>query len=315
MAIAASPPLKGEPRASFGVHLALITTQFAFASLAVEGKLAMGPAYRVSPSALAMVRILGGAAVFSGAHIALRTPRVSRPRDALHLALLALFGIVLNQALFLAGLRQTEPVSASLLVATIPVFTAIIAALTGRERFTARVGAGIALALFGVAALSGFAVPHQGDVLVLLNAASYAVYIVFAKSVLQRFGTVTMTAWTFGCGALLFAPMGAVALVREAPAWPLSTIGLVVFIVLVPTVLAYAMNAWALRRAPPSLVTIYIYLQPVIVAVLSIIQLGQPLALRTVLAGVVILTGVSVVATAPRRRAEEPASHSPALPR
>jgi drug/metabolite transporter (DMT)-like permease len=302
-----SPPREADRSpSSLGVHLALFFAQVFLGSLSVEGKIAMSPSHHVSPRALAMVRILGGAAVFSVAHRVLRTPRVSRLRDMGSLALLSIFGIVLNQALFLAGLRQTSPISATLLAATIPVFTAGIAALTGRERLSLRTGAGIAVALFGVAALSGFALPRRGDVLVLFNSMSYALYIVFAKPTLERFGTVTVVAWVFGCGALLFAPVGAVALVEEAPTWPLSTSGLVAFIVFVPTVLGYAANAWALRRAAPSLVVIYIYLQPLIVAVLAYLQLGHALDLRTALSGVVIFAGVGLVASAPRRVAVDP---------
>lgn len=286
---------------NIGVHLALLVVQVAFSTLAVEGKVAMGPDHHVSPPALAMVRIVGGALAFIAAHVVLRTPRVTRLRDMLHLAALSMFGIVLNQALFLAGLNQTSPVSATLLAGMIPVFSAAIAAISGRERLSPRAAFGISVAFFGVAALSGFALPRRGDVLVLLNAASYAIYIVFAKPVLARFGTVTVVAWVFGLGALLFAPIGGVALVREAPAWSGSTLGMIAFIVLVPTVIAYSANAWALRRAAPSLVTTYIYLQPLIVAALAWIQLGRPLERAEAIAGIVIFAGVGLVATAPRR--------------
>jgi drug/metabolite transporter (DMT)-like permease len=290
------------------VHVTLFAVQLSFSLLAVEGKLAMGPAHRVSPQALAMARILGAALVFIGGHILFRTPKVSRLRDMGTLALLSLLGVVINQALYLAGLKQTSPVSATLLVAMVPVFTAGVAAVTGRERLSLRKGAGIAVALFGVAALSGFAVPHRGDVLVLLNSFSYALYVVFAQSALERFGMVTVVAWVFGCGALFFAPVGAVALAAEAPTWPLSTTGLVALIVAMPTVFAYAANAWVLRRAGPTLVAIYIYLQPLCVALLSFLQLGQALDLRTALSGIVIFAGVSLVASAPRRGAADPDS-------
>lgn len=61
---------------SLSIHLVLFIVQASFATLAVEGKVARGPVHHVSPPALAMARILGGAAVFIGAHLALRTPRV-----------------------------------------------------------------------------------------------------------------------------------------------------------------------------------------------------------------------------------------------
>src|SRR5512144_1905949 len=157
-----SPSPAGKPpRAT--VHIALLFVQIAFGSLAVEGKLAMSPRFGVSPPALAMVRILGGALVFMPLALAQGGPRVRARRDVAELTLLGLFGVVLNQALFLAGLRQTSPVSATLLVATIPVFTVVIAALAGRERLRLRGVTGIALALVGALTLSGFALPRRGD--------------------------------------------------------------------------------------------------------------------------------------------------------
>jgi len=295
----------GSGRAS--VHAALLLVQVAFGSLAVEGKLAMTPRHGVSPAALAMARILGAAAFF----VALRAlgraagqaPGVTSWRDRAALGLLASFGIVLNQALFLAGLQRTSPLSATLLVAMIPVFTAIVAAAAGRERLTGRKLGGIALALLGVAVLSRFALPAAGDLMVLLNALSYAIYVVFAKGLLTRLGTQAVMAWVFGWGVVLFAPVGGAALVREAPGWSPAAAGLVAFIVGVPTVLGYGLNAWALRRASPTLVTIYIYLQPLVVALLAWVQLGQPLTVRALAAGLLILAGVTVVATAPRQPA------------
>jgi drug/metabolite transporter (DMT)-like permease len=190
------------------------------------------------------------------------------------------------------------------LIATIPVFAAAIAAIAGRERLTARTGAGIALAVIGIGALTGFALPTGGDLLVLCNALSYALYVVFSKRSLARYGTVTVVASVFGFGAVLFAPFGGVALVHEAPGWSTEAALYVGFIVLVPTIFAYAGTAWALARATPSVVTIYIYLQPLVVVLLGWAQLGHVPEGRSALAALLIFAGVTVVATAPRHRRE-----------
>ena len=281
---------------NFRVHLSLLVVQLAFGSLAVEGKLAMGPAHGISPRALAMLRIAGTALFFVALHLFMRTPRVRAWADVARLAGLSLAGVVVNQALFLAGLSLTSAVSATLLVATIPVFAALIAAVSGRDRLGVRAVLGIGLAVLGMAVLSRFALPHTGDLLVVANAFSYALYVVFAKGVLERYGAVTVVAWVFGLGAVIFAPVGAAALVREAPAWSPSTMGLAAFILLVPTLLAYGLNAWALRQATPTLVAVYIYLQPLVVVVLAWLQLGEHLGLHTALGGLLILGGVGVVA-------------------
>ena len=287
------------------LHAALVVVQLAFGSLAVEGKVVMSPRHGVSPAALVMVRILGAAAVFAVAHLVMGTPRVRAWVDVARLGGLALAGVVVNQLLFMSGLRLTSPVAATLLIATIPVFAALVAAVFRRDRITGRSALGIGVAVLGIAVLSRFTLPHAGDVLVLANSLSYAFFVVFAKGMIDRFGAVTVTAWVFGLGAVVFAPLGAAQLAREAPTWSRDTILLTAYVVLVPTVLAYGINAWALRRATPTLVAVYVYLQPIVVVTLAWLQLGEPLHAHAAAGGLLILAGVAVVASG--RRAPPPA--------
>ncbi len=292
-----NPTGQGTSRSAPAVHAALFFVQLAFGTLPVEGKIVMSPPFSVSPQALAMMRILGGALVFVPAYaFSKQAPKVATLRDRFTLVLLAIFGVALNQALFLQGLSRTSPVSATLLVATIPVFTAIIAVLAGRDRMTLRTAVGLGLAVLGVLVLSHFALPKAGDLFVLLNAASYAVYVVFSKSSVMKHGTLAVMAWVFGAATILFAPIGALALVRDMPHWSAEAYGYVAFIVLVPTVLAYGVNAWALARATPTLVTIYIYFQPLVVITLSALQLGQIPQIISMFGGLFILAGVTTVA-------------------
>src|SRR5689334_12587130 len=76
-------------RTPLSVHAALLLTQAAAGSLAVEGKLAMGR-FGISPPALAMMRLLGGALVFVTAHRVLRAPHVTSARDRLALCALSI---------------------------------------------------------------------------------------------------------------------------------------------------------------------------------------------------------------------------------
>jgi drug/metabolite transporter (DMT)-like permease len=282
------------------LHGALVLVQLAFGSLAVEGKLLMSPGHGVSPAALVMARIFGAALVFGVAHVVMRTPRVRSWLDVARLAGLALAGVVINQLLFMSGLRLTSPVAATLLIATIPLFAALVAAIFRRDRITGRAALGIGVAVLGIAVLSRFALPHAGDVLVLANSLSYAFFVVFAKDMIDRFGAVTVTAWVFGLGALIFAPLGALQLAAEVPSWSRGTVALTAYVVLVPTVLAYGINAWALRRATPTLVAVYVYLQPIVVVALAWLQLGEPLHLHAIVGGLLILAGVAVAASARR---------------
>jgi drug/metabolite transporter (DMT)-like permease len=290
-----------------GAHLALLLVQLSFATGAVEGKLAMAPLADggggVSPLALAMTRMLAAALVFQAAGRALGLVRAISRRDHVAVLGLALLGVVVNQILFLVGLRLTSAVSAALLCATIPVFTAVIAVAARREQGSPRLVAGLVVAVLGVLWLTGVRSVDRGSLLVAANCLAYSAYVVFARDVIVRMGAATFITWVFTWGAIVLAPVGLPAVVRDVPAWGARAYVLVAVVVLVPTIVAYAVNAWALGRAEATLVAIYVCLQPVLAAVLARVQLGHALHARMGGSAALIFAGVFLVAT--RRRARQ----------
>jgi len=293
----------GAPSPAWKTHAALIVVQVAFASQAVEGKIAMSArevgGEAIAPAALAMVR-MGGAAFAFLLFTQLFKLRVHvTAKDHLVLAGLSILGISLNQTLFLIGLRTTTPVSAALLSVTIPVFTAAMSVVARTEKPSWRLAAGLGLALAGVLWLTGIHTVDRGAVIVTINSLSYSSYLVLSRRTIVRLGAWTVVTWIFVWGAALFAPYGVPALVADAPAWTPRGLRFVAYILVMPTIVAYLCNAWALGRSSPTLVTIYIYTQPLIAALLSWVQLGQAVSERVVVAALFILFGVGVVATRP----------------
>jgi drug/metabolite transporter (DMT)-like permease len=289
-------------RGAWGTHAALLLVQFAFASQAVEAKVAMLPRAQggeeIFPEALAMIRMLGGALFFQAIVRTRATQGVAISRgDHARLAGLSVLGISLNQTLFLLGLRWTTPFSVSLLGATIPVFAAALAVLFRKERFSWRTLLGLALAMLGVLSLVGNGSLDRGAILVALNSLSYAAYVVLSRDVVLRVGALRTVAWIFTYGALMFAPLGVMPLLAQVPALTPRGWGYVAYILALPTIVAYLLNAWALGKSSATLVTIYIYLQPLIAAVLAWVQLGHGISSRAGVAAVLILVGLGVVAT------------------
>jgi drug/metabolite transporter (DMT)-like permease len=225
-------------------------------------------------------------------------------REHLRIAGLSVLGIVLNQTLYLVGLRVTTAFAAAILGATIPVFTAALAVLFRVERPDVRTAAGLVLAIAGVLWLTGVGRLDVGAIVIALNCLSYSLYIVLSKRVVQRVGALTLVTWLFTWGAVMLAPLGVAPLVRGAAEWGPRSWGLVAFVVAVPTIVAYFANAWALGRSSPTLVTVYIYMQPVLAALLQWVQLGDRLELRAVVASAFILAGVGVVTS--RRATRRP---------
>lgn len=279
-------------------HAALLVVQVAFAAGAVEGKLAMRPWSEggggVDPFALAMAR-MAGATLFFQVLSRARGRRALPWREHVRLVGLSILGIVANQTLYLVGLRITTAFAAALLGATISVFTAALAIAFRLERPSWRTGAGLALALVGMVTLTGVGALDLGAIVIAINCLSYSFYVVLSKPVLARIGALELVTWAFTWGALLLAPVGAPRLVHGAAVWDARAWALVLFIVAMPTVVAYFFNAWALARSTPTMVTIYIYLQPLLAALLQWVQLGDRVGVRALVAAAFILAGVSVV--------------------
>jgi len=290
------------------VHFALFFVQLAFASQAVESKLAMAPRAEggegIDPWSVAMMRMVGAALFF---HVwALFRDRGQAGAGEVHphrvpwkehriLFGLSLLGITLNQMLFLMGLKRTSPTVVALLAVAIPVFSTGLAVLFGREKPNLRVFAGLGVATVGVLTLTGLRSIDPGAVLVVINCLSYAAYVVFSRNAVQRLSAVTVATWIFTWGAITFAPLGLPALLRELPHFTGRGWLFVAYVVAIPTIFAYAANAWALGRSQASTVTAYIPLQPVLAALLAWVQLGQPLSLALLVAGAFILAGVLLV--------------------
>lgn len=251
----------------------------------------------VDPVALAMARIAGAALFF---HAVMRVRAQLRPlawRDHARIAALAVLGVVLNQTLYLVGLRITTAFAAALLGATIPIFTAALAVAFRVERTSARTAIGLGLALTGVLWLTGIGTVNLGALVIAANCLSYSLYIVFSRSLVKRVGALTFVTWLFTWGACVLAPLGGWPLVHGALAWTPRAWALVGFMVCVPTIVAYFANAWALGRSSPTLVTAYIYLQPLLAAALQWVQLGERVTMRALVASAFILVGVGLVAS------------------
>jgi drug/metabolite transporter (DMT)-like permease len=291
-------------------HAALLVVQLSFAAGAVEGKLALGPRASggegISPWALAMSRMAAAALFFQLLSLrsanggASRAPSTRLAKaDHARIALLSLLGIVVNQTLFLLGLRMTTAFVAALLAGTIPVFTALIAVATRTDRPSVRLGLGVMASFGGVVYLVGLRKVDFGALVIAANCLSYAAYLVLAGPTIRRLGAMTTIRWVFTWGAILFAPIGLPALMADAVQWSARGRLLVAFYVLVPTIIAYAANAWALGRTTAALVAIYVNLQPVLAALLQWLQLGVPLTTRMVAASAMIVAGLALVASRP----------------
>ena len=275
----------------------MLATQVIFATLPIAIKLVLPV---VEPMGIVAIRISGAAVAFAAVKWSRTRQRVAHG-DLLRFAGLALLGVVLNQMLFLEGVRRTTAVHTNILITTIPVFTLGVALVLRRESASAAKLAGIALAGVGAAYLAlgrggaaeGASV--SGDLLIAANSLCYASYLVLSKDLLRRYEPMTVVTWVFLIGAVLIAPLGVPALLRvNADAVSTKTVLVLVYIVVFPSFLTYLLSIWALRHTASSLVAMYVYVQPVVTAFLAPLILGETVTPRIGLASVLIFAGLAL---------------------
>ncbi len=278
-------------------HLALFAVQFLFAIWPIMGKIAL----RAIPSTGVVAFRAGGSAILLLLLQRVWGGKKIERKDYTRLAVYSLLGIVVNQLLFLKGLELSTAINAALLAVTIPVFALLVSAALGRDKLTWRKVAGVGLAAAGVVYLidpsrANFSQgTAAGNLLMVANALAYGAYIAISQDVFQRYGATTALAWIFLFGAIITVPIGAYnsSGVRWAAlGWQ---IWLAIFLIILLTVTAYFLNAWALARVNPSTVAVYIYLQPLIAFALAPLVLGETWNSRTVSAALLIFCGVALV--------------------
>jgi drug/metabolite transporter (DMT)-like permease len=291
-------------------HVALFVVSVLFGGNYVVAKVALR---EVTPLDLVLIRTWGTAVVLFGA---LRLRRRSAPTPPLtrtewrELFVYSLLGATINQLCFLAGLARTTATNASLMLVSIPLLTLAFAVLLGRERATPTGVLGILIGLTGALILlvprGGVHLARSavvGNVLLLIGAVAYALFLVLTRPMLMRRDPLFVMSWVFLLAAVTVLPFDLPGLIRlfsshvSVAGW-LS----IAYVVIGATVIPYLFNSWALARVKSSVVAVYILLQPVVASALGRLVLGERFGPHAALAAVLVVTGVAVSGWRPRSR-------------
>jgi drug/metabolite transporter (DMT)-like permease len=309
---ATTAPLKST---SLKPHGALVAVQLIFGTWPVVAKIAL----RALPvTALVTFRIVGATIAFLLIRRVTMSARIESRSDYAWLALYGLLGVVLNQFLYVKGLELSTVINSALLGTTIPIFTLLVSVVLGYESGSWRVAVGLLLAACGVVYLINPAqadfsrATNIGNFILLLNSMAFGAYIAISQDMIRRYGALTVITWVFIFGSLFTLPVGGYRLSKISfAAVPTGVWFAMLYIIIVPTVAAYYLNAWALGRVAPSVVAIYIYLQPLIAFAVAPLVLGESLNSRTWLAAALIFAGVATVTVRSRSPAIEEVSERP----
>lgn len=287
---------------TFKAHLAMLSAALIYGANYSIAKVILDDQY-IQPLNLVMLRITTGAILFALLHRLFVKERIARA-DIGRLLLCALTGVFVNQCFFITGLKFTTPINAALIMTTTPILVLIASSLIIREKITSLKVGGIALGITGAIGLilmkNGDATwsfgSLKGDLMIFLNAMSYGIYLVLVKSLMKKYQALTVVKWVFLFGLIFMFPFGisGMSSIEWSSFSPLVW-GSLAFVLLATTVLAYLFNAFALKIVNPSVVSVYIYLQPLFATMIALFWGKDTLTWEKIVAGVLIFTGVYLV--------------------
>jgi drug/metabolite transporter (DMT)-like permease len=198
---------------------------------------------------------------------------------------------------------------AALIIATTPIWMALLARIFVGEPIGPRVLAGLVLGMGGVALLVGRVDSGGADpmgALALLSASlSWAAGSLYARTApLPRRPLVGTAMYMLaGAGWLLVASVVAGEPSRlHADAFTLPAVSAVLYLTVVGSLVGFTAYGWLLTAAPISLVSTYAYVNPVVAVWLGWLVLGEPVTSRVLVAGSAIVVAVVLIASVRRPR-------------
>ncbi len=257
----------------------------------------------IQPFALNVVRILVSLTLFWFLFLFKPGNKLIQRKHIPRFIICALTGVVINQLLFIKGLSLTTSIHSSLLSLATPIFITIIAAWLLREGINWTKGAGLALGIGGAAILillkdhtvSGSDI-ILGDILVLINAISYAFYLVLVRPLMAEYSGVQVLRWMFTIGALIILPVGMNEFTgTQWSSFTLSHWVALGFVAIGATFVAYLLNVYGISVIGASATGSYIYTQPVFAALIAVIFAGEHFTVTRLIAAILIFTGVFLV--------------------
>lgn len=281
-------------------HLALIVANLIYGANFSIAKIAM-PHY-IEPQGFIVLRVAFSLLLFWIFNKASGTESRVAFNDHIKLFFLGLSGVAINQMLFFEGLARTSNINAALILTTNPIMVMAGASLVYKERITLFRSLGILLGVAGASSLillggkqQGTAT-WQGDLLVLLNAAAYAAFMVYVKPLMKKYSPWVVIKWSFFYGFLFVIPFGTGQVLSidwssfTTPVW-LST----AYVIVASTFLAYWFNTYGLQHLSPSVVSFYIYLQPIFATMISLLITHEKVHFSQIIACLFIFVGVYFV--------------------
>ncbi len=281
-------------------HLAVLGANIIFGLNYVIAKGIMP--HWMEPRAIIFFRVTGAATVFWLIEMFTVREKVAR-KDLKRMFVLAIFGVAVNQILFFEGLNLTTPINASIIMVGTPIMVLVMSRFVIGDKISGSKLIGIILGFSGAAFLvlrNGHLTLSSnttlGNLLVLINAASYGLFLVMVKPLMSKYRPLTVMKWVFTFGLIFVIPLSIGEVVRtNFSVIPTNIWFSIMYVIIFTTIFAYFLNNYSLQKISPSANSSYMYLQPILASLVAIFAGKDKLTMTEVVASLLIFTGVYFV--------------------
>ena len=260
------------------------------------------PTY-IGPFGFILLRVLGATLLFWGMSFLGPRERIEK-KDWGRLVVCSLFGMAINMLSFFKGLDLSTPINSSVLVTTTPIIVVVLSAFLIEEKIRLVKGMGILIGLAGALVLVLYGNEIRGDapniplgnILFLVNALFFALYLILVKKLVDKYHPFTLMKWLFLIGIFLNLPITLPEFLEISWAQlPWEAIWKMGFVVVGTTFCTYLFNAYALTQLKASTVSAFVYLQPLIGIVFAVLSGRDSLNAVKTGAAILVLIGVYLV--------------------
>jgi len=256
-----------------------------------------------SPGALVVFRFLVASATLLAWVLLRQHIRLPRRADLPLIILGSFIGITVYHISLAYGEQTVTAASASFIIGAVPIFTAILATLTLKEKLGIRQWAGIGISFFGIGLISlgeaGHLKLETGALVILLAAVCTSVYFIIQKRLLRYYTPLEVTCYAFWAGTvgiLVFVPN----LIAELPKAPIGPTLAIVYLGVFPAAIAYVVWNFVFSRTTASIATSFMYLNPIVATIIAWLWLGEVPSALAGIGGLVALGGVIITSKSVR---------------
>lgn len=258
--------------------------------------------FELSPVNLALLRWLISSTLYLGLIPSLGKPKIRLERKdiprlfAVAFAYVAGYHIPLNYAETIVS-----PGLAGLIFCFESVFIVILSVLLLGEKAGLRILAGLSLAVLGMLVLSigSFNISDlsslYGPSEVVLSAASFALFTVLGKPLIQKYGAPPTVIWSGLLGTAMMLPLLSGSLVTQAGAMSLDGWISVLYLSVVSSVSGSLIYSTLLGKGTASKISIQLYLVPLFSVAGGVLLLGEQVNAFTIVGGALLLGAVTLV--------------------